>query len=1308
MKDEMRSSDASDLDSAGQELLTRLADSFVAQYRRGEHPSIEECAKQHPSLSEQIRQLFPAMLMMEQQQTVGSAAAAATTNRHPAPGQARSDVMVGRYKLLERIGEGGFGVVYMAEQQQPVRRKVALKVIKAGMDSRQVIARFDAERQALAMMDHPNIAKVLDGGTTDSGRPYFVMELVPGVSITEYCDQKKLSPRERLELFVQVCQAVQHAHQKGIIHRDLKPSNVLVTVQDDKLVPKVIDFGVAKATGQQLTDMTLFTNLAQLVGTPLYMSPEQAQMGGVDVDTRSDVYSLGVLLYELLTGSTPFDRSRLGKAALDEVRRIIREEEPPRPSTRLSTAAALPSIAACRSLEPKRLSGLVRGELDWIVMKCLEKDRARRYETANGLARDVERYLGQEAVHACPPTRGYRFRKFARRNKAALLAVSAAVAVLLVLVAGLAVSNGIIAAERNQKTEALKDRERALAVATAESNRSRKNFVAASVAIREVLTKAALGNDEWAQLPVGLRRIFSDEALKFYGSLLQEDSSDPSLRYETGVGYRSMALLHDKAHDPARAEECYRKALAILGQLTAADSADVQSRQQLAWANFLFGTFLTRAERTKEANACLHSAVDLYVKLISDVPASVDYRNQLGKCLVAWQSVGDVEEYEHLLAAPQRADLRYAHGLALAQARQPEKAALQFREVRAEYGKLAAESPAMPEYAFLHANSSFQLAQCLSQTDKAAEAEHAYGESITILQLLAEQWPAEPRYRVELGRTRNWLGFLLARTARRDLAELEHRKAVDIYQKLVRETQPAIATHRRELAWSRLNLVRRLMDNRRTGEAEKELKAVIELCEPLEIEFPADKQYAAWIRDACRQLRAICAASNRPDEANGWLSREIKAAGSDAVAHKELAEMFLARGMLPEAEARAREAVRLRPDYAVAFCRLGQVFQRQGNGPAAVAALNEAQRLLDENAGKLANADTRVEQGHAMWDLSDSWLQLNRPEDAEHASRGALKIFTALAAAFPATAFYRQEQAFSYRKLADVAVRAGRKDDVEAHLREAVILYRKLSAEQPSSSFYAGEVAVTLGALTDLLLSTGKFEAAEPLLLAQGRDLDTQLSSQAGPWRENVRRVTKLYKDWNKPEKLSAWRAESLAALERGISRAPEDLQLRVTRGNLLLDAGEHQKAEAEFSKVIDAAPQMGDAWTGRAFSHFHRQQWEEAVADFTRATECSPNVHTNWFHRGHVYRALAQWDKAAADFAKVTEKWPDDPGGWILLGATHAQMNEPEKAITDLRQAIARGFHDAEQIKADPSFESLRSNDDFKKLMAGLEGQVK
>jgi serine/threonine protein kinase len=357
--------------------------------------------------------------------------------------------VIGPYKLLQQLGEGGMGTVYLAEQSRPVRRLVALKIIKPGMDSRQVVARFEAERQALALMDHPNIARVLDGGTTESGRPFFVMELVKGVPLTKYCDDPRLTPRQRLELFLPVCHAVQHAHQKGIIHRDLKPSNVMVCLYDGRPVPKVIDFGIAKATGQKLTERTMFTEVGQVVGTLEYMSPEQAELNQLDIDTRSDIYSLGVLLYELLTGSKPLDRKRLKSAALLEVLRLIREEEPPRPSTRLSESQeALPSVSAQRQTEPAKLARLVRGELDWIVMKALEKDRSRRYETANGFALNIQRYLADEPVLACPPTVRYRLQKFVFRNRGPVLA-----ATVIVLLAIIAIVGTTLGLPRSQRSE---------------------------------------------------------------------------------------------------------------------------------------------------------------------------------------------------------------------------------------------------------------------------------------------------------------------------------------------------------------------------------------------------------------------------------------------------------------------------------------------------------------------------------------------------------------------------------------------------------------------------------------------------------------------------------------------------------------------------------------------------------------------------------------------------------------------------------------------------------------------------------------
>ncbi len=365
-----------------------------------------------------------------------------------------SSVVIGRYRLVRRLGEGGCGVVYLAEQEEPVRRRVALKIIRLGMDTERVIARFEAERQALALMDHPNIAHVLDAGSTDSGRPFFVMELVSGTKITDYCNENRLSLRERLELFIPICHAIQHAHQKGIIHRDIKPSNVLVTLNDGKPVPKVIDFGIAKATQGRLTDNTLYTAADQFIGTPAYMSPEQAEASGLDVDTRSDIYSLGVLLYELVTGRTPFDSHELLKSGVDAMRKTLRDREPRPPSTLLTTLGntELRTVAAQHLADPPRLISLVKGDLDWIVMKALEKDRRRRYDTANGLAMDVQRYLNNEPIFARPPSRLYRLGKLVRRNR---LTFTAILGITLSLFAGLGTSTWLLLRERDARRRAV-------------------------------------------------------------------------------------------------------------------------------------------------------------------------------------------------------------------------------------------------------------------------------------------------------------------------------------------------------------------------------------------------------------------------------------------------------------------------------------------------------------------------------------------------------------------------------------------------------------------------------------------------------------------------------------------------------------------------------------------------------------------------------------------------------------------------------------------------------------------------------------
>jgi serine/threonine protein kinase/tetratricopeptide (TPR) repeat protein len=497
---------------------------------------------------------------------------------------------VGLYKLLQKLGEGGMGTVYLAEQTEPVRRRVALKIIKPGLDSAHVLARFEQERQALAMMDHPNIAKVLDAGTTDSplspggrgvggegGTPFFVMELVKGVPITKYCDQEHLTPRERLELFVPVCQAVQHAHQKGIIHRDLKPSNVLIALYDGKPVPKVIDFGVAKSTAQNLTERTVFTEVGQIVGTLEYMAPEQAELNNLDIDTRADIYSLGTLLYELLTGSTPFCRQQLRSAALSEMLRIIREVEPPRPSTKLSASAELPAIAAKRKSEPKRLTRLVHGDLDWIVMKCLEKERARRYETASGLALDLGRYLRSEPVSAGPPGAGYRLRKFVRRNKGPVLA---AALVLLALVGGVIGTTWGLVEARQQRDVAEGQKQRA------------EDEAAISRAVSEFLQKDLLGQADIRNQPLpggaaGRNRNITvgellDRASKgIEGKFADQPLTEAAIRQTLGTTYRGLGRF-------AEAQPHLERSVQLRTAKLGLDHPDTLSSKQALADLFLF------------------------------------------------------------------------------------------------------------------------------------------------------------------------------------------------------------------------------------------------------------------------------------------------------------------------------------------------------------------------------------------------------------------------------------------------------------------------------------------------------------------------------------------------------------------------------------------------------------------------------------------------------------------------------------------------------------------------------------------------
>lgn len=687
----------------------------------------------------------------------------ATPPESPAAADEQAGDQIGPYKLLQQIGEGGFGVVWMAEQREPVKRRVAVKVIKLGMDTKQVVARFMAERQALAMMDHPNIAKVFDAGSTEKGRPYFVMEYIKGVAITDYCDTERLDTTRRLELFRLVCHAIQHAHQKGIIHRDIKPSNVLVTMHDGVPVPKVIDFGVAKATTTELTQQTLFTEHRQMVGTPTYMSPEQAEMSGLDIDTRADVYSLGVLLYELLTGTTPFDIKTLLQAGYSELMRVIREEEPQKPSTCFRTLDETATrYAERRRADARKLGQALRGDLDWIVMKCLEKDRTRRYETANGLAEDIRRYLGDEPVVAGPPSASYRLRKFVKRNRGQVLASTAVLASLVAGIVGFAWQAREARDQRDDAVTARKSEAEQRRLAQQQAKLAKEQEAAAKI---QTEIAQAIANFQTRMLSAAdPNRLLGDSV-----TVLQvlvgavEELDGGVLAGQPLVEANVRAAIGDTFLELGRAAEAetqHRRSLRLFqDSLPALDLEIASAQNRLAIC-------LWRGEKVAEAEQLYRHVLASY-ELGDSLRSSV--QGNLSSLLLAR---GDLEEATDLARAslattrselaaddPELATVVIKLGGCLEEAGREEEAVSLYREA------LAIRRKVLPaQHPFL-AGALANLGRCLLDQSELEEAEACWREALSI------ERASLPEGHARIGRTCSWMAQLLIETHRDAEAE---------------------------------------------------------------------------------------------------------------------------------------------------------------------------------------------------------------------------------------------------------------------------------------------------------------------------------------------------------------------------------------------------------------------------------------------------------------------------------------------------------------------------------------------------------
>jgi eukaryotic-like serine/threonine-protein kinase len=799
----------------------------------------------------------------------------------PSPPPWRGAVIAGKYKLLQEVGEGGMGSVWMADQLDPVRRRVAVKLIRADCGrSEDILARFEAERQAIALMDHPHIAKLLDAGTTGdaeaatvgAGRPYFVMELVKGTPLNKYCDEHQLSVPNRLRVFLQICSAVHHAHQKGVIHRDLKPSNILVESHDSKPVPKVIDFGLAKAAGgMRLTENTLFTRVGTVAGTPQYMAPEQATFNALDIDTRADVYALGVILYELLTGTTPLSRETIGKARFEEMFRLIREQDAPAPSSRVSSGESAPSVAANRQTEPARLGRLVRGDLDWIVLKALAKERDRRYESATGFAGDIERFLNHEPVLAGPPGAGYRLRKFVRRNRPQVVA---GCLVLMALLAGTAGTTfGLIRAEfRRQEAEDARAQE-------AEQRRRAETARDKTREVLDAMTAEATGEFLAQQTAISAeQKKFLTGVLAYYQEFAGEQADDEASRERTAAAALRVGHIEYRLGRSGEAAVACRQALDAYARLVADFPAVPAYRQGLANSHTSLAVLLVVQGRPTDAVVQFRAALAINEKLVVDHPAERGYRQDLG---ASHSNLGTLSN-------------------------DPE----QFRRTLAIREKLVVDFPAVAAYRYEFAITCYNLGNLLREQKQPGKSEEQQRKALPLLEQLVVDFPAVPKYRHALASCHNSLGNVLRDLpGKRGEAEEQYRKALVVREKLAADF-PAEPGHRKVLADSHNNLAVVLTEAGSRAGAEDQHRKALAIRERLVADFPGVPGYQLDLGIGYTNLASVVRGGDRPEQSLVWFEKAI---GTLSAAYERDRESPLVRRRLGKCyENRASTLVLLR------------------------------------------------------------------------------------------------------------------------------------------------------------------------------------------------------------------------------------------------------------------------------------------------------------------------------------------------------------------------------------------------------------